>query len=71
MASGNAGVLSDLPLAAGTALRIELPNVDDAVPARVARSGNGVLALVFGQDPAVQVRLAKTIAALGGLRSAA
>ncbi|HUN42649.1 MAG TPA: methyl-accepting chemotaxis protein [Acetobacteraceae bacterium] len=57
----------------GTEVRVELPGVGGAVPARVARCELGMLALAFRQDPATlgRIDLALNALATRGQRAAA
>jgi methyl-accepting chemotaxis protein len=51
VARGGAALASDWTLPAGMTLEIELPEAAGTMPARVVRSGNGELAVVFSSEP--------------------
>jgi methyl-accepting chemotaxis protein len=68
---GGALLNCDWPLDAGARLEVELPYGLGLVPARVARSGDGELAIIFSAEPAVLAQLGQAIDALAQTRAAA
>jgi len=68
---GGAALASDWRSPSGTALDVELPDAGGPVPARVVRSGNGELAVVFSSEPRALARIDQALAALTGTKRAA
>jgi len=68
---GGASLASDWTSPSGTALDVELPDAGGPVPARVVRSGNGELAVVFSSEPRALARIDQALAALTGTKRAA
>jgi methyl-accepting chemotaxis protein len=68
---GGAAMASDWSVAAGTAVEVELPNGGGTVPARVARSSGGELAVVFSAEPQALAQIDRALAALTHVRRAA
>jgi methyl-accepting chemotaxis protein len=68
---GGVVLLCDLSPAVGSEVGIELPNTGAAITARVTRSGNGVLALVFPHDTEELARIDRALETLTVRRQAA
>ena len=68
---GGAVLTSDWTLSSGSALDVELPQAGGTVPARVIRSGNGELAVVFSSEPRALARIDQALGALNGTKRAA
>ncbi len=68
---GGALLASDWTLPPGTPLDVELPGAESPVPARVVRSGNGALAVVFGSEPHALAQIDRALATLMTTRRAA
>jgi methyl-accepting chemotaxis protein len=68
---GGAALACDWTLPSGSALDVELPEAGGPVPARVVRSGNGELAVVFSSEPHALARIDQALAGLTGVKRAA
>ncbi len=68
---GGASLACDWPLAQGSELRVELPAGGGMVTARVARSGDGELAVVFSSEREALVAIDRMLATWPPTRQAA
>ena len=68
---GGALMVSDWTLQPGTALDVELTDGGGSVPARVARSGGGEIAVVFSSDPTALAIIDRALDSLARARRAA
>ncbi len=68
---GGAALVCDWALAPGTTVEVELPDAGGSVPARVARSEKGQLAVVFSSEPQALSRIDRALAVLAQQRGAA
>jgi methyl-accepting chemotaxis protein len=71
MSRGGAALCCDLLAPPGTQVELELPRVGGTVPARVTRTGDGILAVVFDQDAAVLARIDQVLDVLVAMPQAA
>jgi len=71
LSRGGVVLSCDLTPVLGTEVHIDLPGTTRSVSGRVVRSGAGVLAISFHQDPAALAQIDAVLDAVGSARKAA
>ncbi len=66
-----AAIVGDWQLLPGQEIELDLPNGGGSVSGRVVRCSDGVLAMIFRQDPATASRIGRAIDAMAGQPAAA